>query len=256
MNLWNCLDSKNKKTLINLADTSALRGKYYLSSRPERWRMANALLEGKFLQRSAAAHFPPSVKDAGNLTPQLCFWKAQSIEITCSGSCCSTRSSLFWKLTGPRCFWPDSRLQWNTHRCFTLLIAPLTTPLKKKKKKESLCESGGGGGCGRGQSKLKFSYLGFTLPFSCADGELGAHRSADRSGEAPRSQRSRPLPCESVILPGGNIKAAGSPHWRWLSWTTKAVPTLAHPTPPSHILRFELAWAQGGIISKEIMAVR
>lgn len=106
---------EKQKTLINLVDTSALWSKYYLSSRPERWRTANALFSGKFLQKSAAAHFPPSVKDAGNLTPQLCFWKAKSIEITCSGSRCSSRSSLFWKLTGPRCFWPDSWLQWNTH---------------------------------------------------------------------------------------------------------------------------------------------
>lgn len=34
---------EKQKALINLVDTSALRGKYYLSSRPEQWRMGKAL---------------------------------------------------------------------------------------------------------------------------------------------------------------------------------------------------------------------
>lgn len=98
MNLWNFfLESKNKKTLINLVDVSALRGKYYLSGPAEKWRTANMLFQGKFLQKSVAA---PSVINTGNLTPQLCLRKTKKRSHT---------FSLVRRQTGGTCRWAEEQ---------------------------------------------------------------------------------------------------------------------------------------------------
>lgn len=84
---------------------------------------------------------------------------------------------------------------------------------------------------GSSQSKLKCFRLGFTLSLSRADREWGRHRSADERRSAliaadPAVVMWNPVKLKRHIT-WGDIKAAGQPHWRWLSW--KTVVMLASP---------------------------